>query len=206
MWLGWLLGCSSPPEAVAPAEPAAAPAPAGPVRTARVLETMDGGGYTFARMDACGQEAWVAGPPGKFTVGQALDMTGGAGMEKFNSPALGRTFDQILFVDAWGPAAAEPVCGPSTPPPSAIPADVTLGKVLETMNAAGYTYARLDVCGVETWIAAPETGVDVDTIAAYSEGLEMKDFHSEALNRTFASVWFVPWVKRSRVQPVCAPE
>lgn len=66
------------------------------------------------------------------------------------------------------------------------------GKIIETMNANGYTYILVDSGSVKTWVAIPETAVKVGDNVQYGEGMPMKDFHSKTLNRTFAAVVFSP--------------
>lgn len=64
------------------------------------------------------------------------------------------------------------------------------GKVIETMDAAGYTYLRIETGGKESWVAIPETKVESGTTVNYYAGMEMHDFTSKSLNRTFASITF----------------
>lgn len=69
-------------------------------------------------------------------------------------------------------------------------AQVTSGTVLETMNAAGYTYLYVDSGASKNWVAIPETTVTVGERVSYSQGMEMKDFHSKSLDRTFPAIMF----------------
>jgi len=64
------------------------------------------------------------------------------------------------------------------------------GKVVETMNAGGYTYVLIEKNGKKTWIAVPEMEVSVGQQMAFQPGQEMKNFTSKTLNRTFKSVIF----------------
>jgi hypothetical protein len=64
------------------------------------------------------------------------------------------------------------------------------GKVVETMNAGGYTYVRLEKNGKKTWIAVPEMKASVGQQMAFHPGQEMKNFTSKTLNRTFESIIF----------------
>ncbi len=66
------------------------------------------------------------------------------------------------------------------------------GKAKEVMNSGGYTYILLDFEGQETWIAMPETNVAVGDELMIQPGDEMKDFHSNTLNRTFDTIIFSP--------------
>ena len=82
---------------------------------------------------------------------------------------------------------------PATPAePAAAPGKS--GKVLETMDASGYTYVHVDT-GTETfWAAAPQFAVKVDDEVIVPEGMPMTNFSSKTLDRTFDMVYFVPSV------------
>ena len=64
------------------------------------------------------------------------------------------------------------------------------GKVVETMNAGGYTYVSLEKDGKKTWIAIPPTEVKVGQEVTFQPGAEMRNFTSKTLNRTFDSIIF----------------
>jgi hypothetical protein len=66
--------------------------------------------------------------------------------------------------------------------------DVLSGKVAETMNSAGYTYILLDKGGEKTWVAVPEMQVSVGEEVVLKPGIEMVNFTSSTLNRTFEKV------------------
>ncbi len=72
---------------------------------------------------------------------------------------------------------------------SAAPAALS-GKVVETMNAGGYTYVCLEKKGKKTWVAVPEMRVSVGQEAAFQPGAEMINFKSKSLNRTFDRIIF----------------
>lgn len=93
------------------------------------------------------------------------------------------------------PAAA----APSTPPaavtaaPVAAPAaDVPLaGKVLQTMNAGGYSYIYIEQTdGSKKWVAVTQVTVKVGDQMSFKPGMEMGKFESKALNRSFDSIIF----------------
>ena len=65
------------------------------------------------------------------------------------------------------------------------------GTVIETMNAAGYTYVHVDTGSEKIWAAAPEVQVQVGDRVMIPEGMPMHDYHSKTLNRDFAVVYFV---------------
>lgn len=75
-------------------------------------------------------------------------------------------------------------------PPTGAHAETTGGTVLETMNGAGYTYLYIDSGSAKEWVAVPETKVAIGDHVSYTPGMEMKDFHSKTLDRSFASIIF----------------
>ncbi len=70
------------------------------------------------------------------------------------------------------------------------PLSTLSGKVVETMNSGGYTYACLEKKGKKTWVAVPEMKISVGQEAAFESGMEMKNFTSKTLNRTFERIIF----------------
>ena len=65
-----------------------------------------------------------------------------------------------------------------------------VGTVVETMDAAGYTYVKVDEEGNVYWIAGPRSAVVVGSSISYIEQMVMKDFTSKSLNRTFEYLMF----------------
>ncbi|MFT5702030.1 MAG: hypothetical protein ACI8ZB_004935 [Desulforhopalus sp.] len=102
---------------------------------------------------------------------------------KFSSALLGVTFS-ILF--SFAPQASFAMPGLSAPSTEA----VASGTVKETMNASGYTYMLVTSEGKDSWVAIPETEVTTGATVDYYQGMEMKDFNSKTLNRTFSSIIF----------------
>ena len=82
---------------------------------------------------------------------------------------------------------------PATPAtPAASPGKS--GKVLETMDASGYTYVNVDTGSETFWAAAPQFAVKVGDEVLVPEGMPMTNFSSKTLDRTFDVVYFVPSV------------
>ncbi|MBJ6723466.1 DNA-binding protein [Geomesophilobacter sediminis] len=75
----------------------AAPKPKATTLSGKVVETMDGGGYTYVLISAGGEKKWVAAPLMKVTVGQQASFIPGYEMTNFTSKALKRTFDKVYF-------------------------------------------------------------------------------------------------------------
>jgi len=65
------------------------------------------------------------------------------------------------------------------------------GKVVETMNAGGYTYVQVDTGSEKLWAAAPEFKVKVGDEVAVPQGMPMANYESKSLKRTFDVVYFV---------------
>lgn len=65
------------------------------------------------------------------------------------------------------------------------------GAVVESLNAAGYTYVLVDTGSEKIWAAATEFQVKVGDKVKVPPGSLMKNFHSKTLNRTFDLIYFV---------------
>ena len=80
--------------------------------------------------------------------------------------------------------------GKSTRAPVPAAPAVISGKVVETMDAAGYTYISLEKDGMRTWLAAPQMEVTLGQDLELLGGGEMNNFSSTALNRSFEKIIF----------------
>ena len=75
--------------------------------------------------------------------------------------------------------------------PSSAAGDQTLtGKVVQTMDSGGYTYAQIENKGVKTWVAVPKTKVVKGQNISFAPGMEMQNFESKTLKRTFDKIIF----------------
>jgi len=70
-----------------------------------------------------------------------------------------------------------------------------IGKVIETISTAGYTYVQVDTGTEKIWAAAPEFKIEEGETVTVPAGAPMKNYQSKTLNRTFDVVWFVPSIK-----------
>lgn len=145
-----------------------------------VLETMESGGYTYALLNIDGEEIWTAGPVTPISVGDSIVVADAMGMQDFRSNTLDRTFDQILFLTAF----MTPAGGPET-------FTGNRGLVTETMNAAGYTYALVEIAEETMWLAGPEIALQVGDTVGWMDGSLMRDFSSATLDRTWDFILFV---------------
>jgi hypothetical protein len=64
-------------------------------------------------------------------------------------------------------------------------------QVVDNIDAAEYTYLKVSENGNQYWIAVPKMDVQKGETLYFSKSLEMKNFHSTTLNKTFDSVLFV---------------
>lgn len=76
------------------------------------------------------------------------------------------------------------------PAPGAAESGAFSGKVSETMDAAGYTYAQLNTGAKKVWIAAPQFKVKVGDTVAVASAMPMTKYHSKTLKRDFDVVYF----------------
>jgi antitoxin component YwqK of YwqJK toxin-antitoxin module len=70
-------------------------------------------------------------------------------------------------------------------------ADVHKIIIKEVIQANSYTYLRALERDKEYWIATAKQPFEVGMTLHYDQGLEMKDFTSKEIGRTFGSIWFV---------------
>ncbi|WP_415396504.1 hypothetical protein [Sulfurimonas sp. CS5] len=69
------------------------------VHNADVIETMNSGGYTYAKVNEAGNIYWIAGPQTDVVVvGSPISFIEQMVMTDFNSKSLNRKFDKIVFV------------------------------------------------------------------------------------------------------------
>lgn len=74
--------------------------------------------------------------------------------------------------------------------------DPHIGEVIEKQDAGDYSYLKINEKGKVYWIAVPLMDVEIGENIVYSKFMEMKNFNSKALNKTFESVLFVDDVKK----------
>jgi len=78
--------------------------PAGDLISGTVLETMDGGGYTYVQLETDSGTMWAAGPIAQVEVGSTVTIETNMPMPNFRSTALERDFDMLYFVGSFGTA------------------------------------------------------------------------------------------------------
>ncbi|MBE9532434.1 MAG: SH3-like domain-containing protein [Proteobacteria bacterium] len=75
---------------------------AGGMHTGKVLETASGGGYSYMKVNENGKTFWIAGPESSLGTGDTVRFDEQMWMHNFQSKALNRKFDSIMFVGAIG--------------------------------------------------------------------------------------------------------
>jgi hypothetical protein len=160
---------------------------------------MNSAGYTYARVSSEGDEIWVAGPETPLEVGDEISLGGAMGMQNFEAPSLGRTFESILFLNSFvrpgagaatGAAAGAPGMGSAGAAAAVFP-EGNRGTVLEVKRAAAYTYLRVQRGDDEVWLAALAQPAEVGMQAAWTDGMVMQNFDSPTLGMTFDAIIFV---------------
>ncbi len=78
-----------------------------------------------------------------------------------------------------------------------LPAGVHAVKVLDRIDASSYSYIEVSENGNSYWIAAPQIKASKGDELYYSQSMEMKNFHSKTLDRTFDKILFVQDISKS---------
>ena len=93
----------------------------------KVVETMNGGGYTYVSIEKNGKKIWVAVPMTEVKVGQEITFQPGSEMGDFTSKTLGRSFENIIF--SSGIASPRGSAGSAIPSPSTKAAVPSIEKI-----------------------------------------------------------------------------
>jgi hypothetical protein len=158
--------------------------------TGKVVETMDSGGYTYIKLDQGGKSIWVATSKMEVKEGQEISLLPGATMKNYESKTLNRTFETIIF--SPGPVEQKSPGAGTDPHGGMMQATSFSGKVVETMNSAGYTYINLQKDDRQAWVAVPAMEVEVGQEITLYPGAAMKNHKSATLDRTFETIIFSP--------------
>jgi hypothetical protein len=105
------------------------------------------------------------------------------------------------------PSSAAPpgAAGMAADASPAAPVPTATGKVVETMEAGGGTFLRLDTGAEKIWVATNKTKVTVGDRLVVPLGMPMRNFHSDALGRDFPVIYFATSVSRDRKGPATVP-
>ena len=108
--------------------------PAAIAHTVMVEETMNSGGYTYARVKKDSKSFWIAAPQTELEKGDTISFYEQMMMEGFTSTTLNRTFDRILFVSALSRGDSMPKV--------AAPVPNTKAPMMDDPAAVSYTHLR----------------------------------------------------------------
>lgn len=120
----------------------------------------------------------------------------------------------ILALGALSGCSGQNAAQSATPTPkpmateAAAPAARTVtGAVVETMDAATYTYVRVDTGTEQVWAAASHFDVAVGDRVVVPLEMPMENFHSQTLKRDFPLIYFVSAIARegAQAQPAVPP-
>jgi hypothetical protein len=128
--------------------------------TGDVLETMDSGGYTYARMQVGPEEMWFAGPVTPLKVGDKVHVSEGTAMTDFHASSLDRTFKHIVFLREISVVGAGGGSAPSDPHAG--------------MNTGGHSKPAPTSGGVTKPIAKADGGHTVEEVFAQKTALSGK--------------------------------
>lgn len=79
---------------------------------------------------------------------------------------------------------------PAAAPAAAVNSAQVTGKVLETMDAAGYTYVRVKTADGEKWAAVSAAKIEKGSTVTINEQMTAENFESKTLNRKFDKIIF----------------
>ena len=161
-----------------------------------VLSSIQVPGYTYIEVRTDGRILWLAGNPVEVADGEIIAWDPEMVMQDFQSKALNRTFDELVFVSAvhrGTDTVGTDAAGAETAPEVAqLEPEANSGTVRSTENAGGYTYIELETdSGNIVWLAVPQTEVAVADRVAWRGGSIMVNFESRSLDRTFPEILFV---------------
>ena len=65
------------------------------------------------------------------------------------------------------------------------------GKVLQNIKAAEYSYLEVQQGKQKRWLAVTQSDVKPGAVVRFEDGMEMTNFYSKTLKRSFPSVLFI---------------
>lgn len=169
-----------------------------------VLQTSE---YTYLRVKENDIESWLALPKMDAEKGQTYYYKDGLKMTDFVSKELNKTFPEVLFIDKVSstplPENKEEVAAVEQPATSVDPSSSTevmdtsreqisahVLSATEVLQTNQYTYIHGKENGKDVWVAVTKFDAKVGTKYYFIGGLQMLNFKSKELNRTFAEVLF----------------
>ena len=78
-------------------------------------------------------------------------------------------------------------------------ANAKVFEVTEVVQASNYTYMKVKENANERWVAVTKQDVNVGDVYYYDSALEMNNFESKDLGRTFDQVYFINQISKTPV-------
>lgn len=85
------------------------------------------------------------------------------------------------------------------PAQNSVPADANVFEVTEVIQGNTYTYMKVKEDMGERWIATAKTEAETGDVLYYDNALQMSDFHSKELDRTFDEIYFINQVSETPI-------
>jgi hypothetical protein len=82
---------------------------------------------------------------------------------------------------------------------NAAPANSNVFEVTEVIQASSYTYLNVKENLNERWVAVSKQDINVGDVFYYDSALEMKNFTSKDLDRTFDEIYFVNQISKTPI-------
>jgi hypothetical protein len=80
---------------------------------------------------------------------------------------------------------------------NAVPTNEKVFEVTEVVQASSYSYLKVKENFSERWVAVSKAEIKTGDVYYYDSALEMKQFHSKDLDRTFEVVYFVNQISKT---------
>ena len=80
---------------------------------------------------------------------------------------------------------------------SVISTNVKVFEVAEVVQATSYTYLKVNENNNERWVAVPKQEISIGDVYYYDSALEMNNFQSKDLDRTFDVIYFVNQISKT---------
>lgn len=182
----------------------AQPKAANKEHTAIVEEFIHTENYTYLRVTEAGKELWLAINKKDMVIGETIFFTNPMEMRNFRSKELKRTFETVYFLggirkESDSTKAKAPEQMPVVKAGKVVISsdEVHTGSVLEAINTTSYTYVKVKEGELEYWTAIPRRDMVIGEIISFENPMEMTNFSSKELKRTFERVYFLSGVKKA---------
>ncbi len=80
-----------------------------------------------------------------------------------------------------------------------LPANSKIFEVTEVIQATNYTYLKVNENMTERWVAVTKQEINVGDVFYYDGALQMNNFKSKDLNRTFDEIYFVTQISKTPI-------